>query len=157
MSIRPHTLPSPSTEACIAEFAAALPSSSLPPSVSPPPENIKQNNETMTTINQGMSFTEVEQIIAQQVANIIETIGIYETKTSMARESMNQVKQQEVLRAKQRPLVVKQKAKVTCYECGMLGHYKSNCPMCKFQNRVNKYWKEKALGDSSVVANNVDV
>ncbi|GKA32952.1 hypothetical protein Tco_0719319 [Tanacetum coccineum] len=41
MSIRPHTLPSPSTEACIAEFAAALPSSSLPPSVSPPPENIK--------------------------------------------------------------------------------------------------------------------
>ncbi|GJV96521.1 retrotransposon protein, putative, ty3-gypsy subclass [Tanacetum coccineum] len=40
MSIRPHTLPSPSTEACIAEFAAALPSSSLPPSVSPPPENI---------------------------------------------------------------------------------------------------------------------
>ncbi|GKA32953.1 putative reverse transcriptase domain-containing protein [Tanacetum coccineum] len=44
----------------------------------------------MTTINQRMSFTEVEQIIAQQVANIIETIDIYETKTSMARESMNQ-------------------------------------------------------------------
>ncbi|GJR04689.1 hypothetical protein Tco_0527673 [Tanacetum coccineum] len=41
MSIRPHTPPSPSTEACIAEFAVALPSSSLPPSVSPPPENIK--------------------------------------------------------------------------------------------------------------------
>ncbi|GJR29658.1 hypothetical protein Tco_1105890 [Tanacetum coccineum] len=41
MSVRPYSPPSPSTEACIAEFAAALPSSSLPPSVSPPPENIK--------------------------------------------------------------------------------------------------------------------
>ncbi|GKB52255.1 reverse transcriptase domain-containing protein [Tanacetum coccineum] len=34
-----------------------------------------------------------------------------------------------VLRAKQRPSVVKQKAEVTCYECGMLGHYKSDCLM----------------------------
>ncbi|GJX50237.1 hypothetical protein Tco_0277082 [Tanacetum coccineum] len=49
----------------------------------------------MTTINQGMSFTEVEQIIAQRVANAIETIAIYETKTRMARESMNQIKQKE--------------------------------------------------------------
>nr|GEV83930.1 hypothetical protein [Tanacetum cinerariifolium] len=62
-----------------------------------------------------------------------------------------------ILRAKQRPLVAKQKAKVTCYECGLLGNYKSNCPMWKFQKRVNKYWKEKALRDSSIIANNVDV
>ncbi|GKB18280.1 hypothetical protein Tco_0852203 [Tanacetum coccineum] len=41
MSVRPHTPPSPSAEACIAKFATALPSSSVPPSVSPPPENIK--------------------------------------------------------------------------------------------------------------------
>ncbi|GKB51404.1 hypothetical protein Tco_0902157 [Tanacetum coccineum] len=41
MSVQPYSPPSPSIEACIAEFAAALPSSSLPPSVSPPPENIK--------------------------------------------------------------------------------------------------------------------
>ncbi|GKB59530.1 putative reverse transcriptase domain-containing protein [Tanacetum coccineum] len=38
---------------------------------------------------------EVEQIIAQRVANAIETIAIYETKTRMARESTNQIKQQE--------------------------------------------------------------
>ncbi|GJZ93350.1 hypothetical protein Tco_0665415 [Tanacetum coccineum] len=49
----------------------------------------------MTTTKQGMSFAEVEQIIAQRVANAIETIAIYETKTRMARESMNQIKQQE--------------------------------------------------------------
>ncbi|GJS85426.1 hypothetical protein Tco_0098540 [Tanacetum coccineum] len=49
----------------------------------------------MTTTKQGMSFAEVEQIIAQRVANAIETIAIYETKTRMARESTNQIKQQE--------------------------------------------------------------
>ncbi|GJZ08748.1 putative reverse transcriptase domain-containing protein [Tanacetum coccineum] len=49
----------------------------------------------MTTTKQGMSFAEVEQIIAQRVANTIETIAIYETKIRMARESMNQIKQQE--------------------------------------------------------------
>ncbi|GJX89761.1 putative reverse transcriptase domain-containing protein [Tanacetum coccineum] len=180
-----------------------------------------------------MSFAEVEQIIAQRVANVIETIAVYETKTRMARESMNQIKQKEeriaentnnkrkwegdhkgsssqqqnkepkvirahtagpsnkevyagnlplcnkctfyhtgpcaakcgnckrfghqtrycrtpVLRAKQSPSVAKQKAEVTCYECGMLGHYKSKCLKWKFHKRVNGYWKEKALGDSSV-------
>ncbi|GJU00467.1 reverse transcriptase domain-containing protein [Tanacetum coccineum] len=33
-----------------------------------------------------------------------------------------------VSRAKQRPSLAKQKAEVTCYECGRLGHYKSDCP-----------------------------
>nr|GEW73521.1 putative reverse transcriptase domain-containing protein [Tanacetum cinerariifolium] len=42
-----------------------------------------------------MSLAEVEQIIAQRVANAIETIAIYETKTRMARESTNQTRQQE--------------------------------------------------------------
>ncbi|GKC85490.1 putative reverse transcriptase domain-containing protein [Tanacetum coccineum] len=121
------------------------------------------------------------------------------TKTRMARESMNQIKQQEekiaedtsnkrkwegddkgsssqkqnkepkVIRAHTTgpsnkegyagnlPLLAKQKVEVTCYECGMLRHYKSKCPKWKFQKPVNKYWKEKALRDSSVVANNVDV
>nr|GEU97913.1 hypothetical protein [Tanacetum cinerariifolium] len=37
-----------------------------------------------------------------------------------------------VLRAKQSPSVAKQKAKVTCYECGVLGHFKSDCPKWKF-------------------------
>ncbi|GJZ75048.1 putative ribonuclease H-like domain-containing protein [Tanacetum coccineum] len=49
----------------------------------------------MSTTNQGMSFVEIEQIVAERVANAIETIAIYETKTRMARESMSQTKQQK--------------------------------------------------------------
>ncbi|GJY34273.1 reverse transcriptase domain-containing protein [Tanacetum coccineum] len=50
---------------------------------------------TMTTTNQGMRFVEIEQIVAQRVANAIETIAIYETKTRMTRESMCQTKHQK--------------------------------------------------------------
>ncbi|GJW03461.1 hypothetical protein Tco_1562317 [Tanacetum coccineum] len=38
----------------------------------------------MTTVNQGMSVEEIEQVVAQRVGNAIEAIAIYETKTSMA-------------------------------------------------------------------------
>ncbi|GJR93251.1 putative reverse transcriptase domain-containing protein [Tanacetum coccineum] len=41
----------------------------------------------MATVNQGMSVEEIEQIVAQRVANAIEAIAIY--------ESINQTKQQE--------------------------------------------------------------
>nr|GEZ71347.1 hypothetical protein [Tanacetum cinerariifolium]GEZ71369.1 hypothetical protein [Tanacetum cinerariifolium] len=44
-----------------------------------------------------------------------------------------------VLIAKQSPSVAKQKPEVTCYECGMQGHYKSKCPKWKFQKHVNEY------------------
>ncbi|GJR93729.1 hypothetical protein Tco_0265903 [Tanacetum coccineum] len=49
----------------------------------------------MTTVNQGMSVEEIERVIAQQVANAIEDIAIYETKTNMAHKSVSQTKQQE--------------------------------------------------------------
>ncbi|GJY16303.1 hypothetical protein Tco_0386725 [Tanacetum coccineum] len=49
----------------------------------------------MTTTKQGMSFVKVKHIIAQRVANAIKTFAIYERKTRMARESMNQIKQRE--------------------------------------------------------------
>ncbi|GJX54369.1 hypothetical protein Tco_0282738 [Tanacetum coccineum] len=62
-----------------------------------------------------------------------------------------------VLRAKQRPSVAKQKAKVTYYECGRLEHYKNGCPEWKNQNQVNKQWNGKTCGDSSVMANNINV
>ncbi|GJW33215.1 putative reverse transcriptase domain-containing protein [Tanacetum coccineum] len=42
--------------------------------------------ESMTTINQGMSVE--ERVVAQRVANAIEAIAIYDTKTNMARKSM---------------------------------------------------------------------
>ncbi|GJR37517.1 hypothetical protein Tco_1213201 [Tanacetum coccineum] len=49
----------------------------------------------MTTVNQGMSAKEIEQVVAQRVANAIEAIAIYEIKTNMARKSMSQTKREE--------------------------------------------------------------
>ncbi|GJU36543.1 hypothetical protein Tco_1184897 [Tanacetum coccineum] len=49
----------------------------------------------MTTINQGMSVEEIERVVAQRVANAIEAIAIYETKTNIARKSIFQTKQQK--------------------------------------------------------------
>ncbi|GJR31420.1 hypothetical protein Tco_1107652 [Tanacetum coccineum] len=51
--------------------------------------------ETMTTVNQGISVEEIERIVAQRVANAIEAIAIYETKTNMVRKSVIQTKRQE--------------------------------------------------------------
>nr|GEW70928.1 hypothetical protein [Tanacetum cinerariifolium] len=51
--------------------------------------------ETMTTVNQGMSIEEIERVVAQRVANAIEAIAIYETKTSLAHKSMSQTERQE--------------------------------------------------------------
>ncbi|GJY73414.1 putative reverse transcriptase domain-containing protein [Tanacetum coccineum] len=51
--------------------------------------------ETMTTVNQSMSIKEIERVVAQRVANVIEAIAIYETKTNMAHKSMIQTEQQE--------------------------------------------------------------
>ncbi|GJR37743.1 putative reverse transcriptase domain-containing protein [Tanacetum coccineum] len=48
----------------------------------------------MTTANQGISVVEIVQIVAQRVANAIEAIAIYETKTSLARMAMSQTKWQ---------------------------------------------------------------
>nr|GFA87750.1 hypothetical protein [Tanacetum cinerariifolium] len=42
-----------------------------------------------------MSVEEIEQVVAQRVANAIEAIAIYETKTNLARKSMSQTKRQE--------------------------------------------------------------
>ncbi|GKD11380.1 hypothetical protein Tco_1191065, partial [Tanacetum coccineum] len=49
---------------------------------------------TMSTTGQGMSFAEIEQIVAQRVTNAIEAIAIYETKTRVARDSIDQVARQ---------------------------------------------------------------
>ncbi|GJY93649.1 hypothetical protein Tco_0509431 [Tanacetum coccineum] len=49
----------------------------------------------MTTVSQGMSVEEIEQVVAQRVANAIKAIAIYETKTNMARKSMSQTKREE--------------------------------------------------------------
>ncbi|GJV46302.1 hypothetical protein Tco_1430838 [Tanacetum coccineum] len=49
----------------------------------------------MTTVNQGMSVKEIERVVAQRVANAIEAIAIYETKTNMALNSVSQAKRKE--------------------------------------------------------------
>nr|GFC86405.1 hypothetical protein [Tanacetum cinerariifolium] len=51
--------------------------------------------ETMATINLGMSVEEIERVVAQRVANAIEAIAIYETKTNLTRKSMSQTKRQK--------------------------------------------------------------
>ncbi|GJV97385.1 reverse transcriptase domain-containing protein [Tanacetum coccineum] len=60
-------------------------------------------------------------------------------------------------KAKPRPSVAKQKAEVTCYKCGNLGHYRRKCPLLKFLNHVDKYWEEKAREDSNVTASNANI
>nr|GFB10586.1 hypothetical protein [Tanacetum cinerariifolium] len=42
-----------------------------------------------------MSVEEIEQVVAQRVANAIEAIAMYETKTNLARKSISQTEQQE--------------------------------------------------------------
>ncbi|GJY02967.1 hypothetical protein Tco_0361119 [Tanacetum coccineum] len=54
----------------------------------------------MSTTYQGMSFAEIDQIVAQRVANVIEAIAIYEAKTRMACDLMNWVEQQKEKLAK---------------------------------------------------------
>ncbi|GKB55261.1 hypothetical protein Tco_0906014 [Tanacetum coccineum] len=49
----------------------------------------------MLATRQGMSSKEMERVVAQRVANAIEAIVIYETKTRMARDLMNQVIREE--------------------------------------------------------------
>nr|GEZ29157.1 hypothetical protein [Tanacetum cinerariifolium] len=49
----------------------------------------------MTTVNQGLSIEEIKQVVAQRVANAIEAIAIYETKTNLARKSMSQTERQK--------------------------------------------------------------
>ncbi|GJS23486.1 reverse transcriptase domain-containing protein [Tanacetum coccineum] len=54
------------------------------------------------------------------------------------------------------PTAARNQRTLTCYECGSLGHYKSNCPIVRFQNRVDMYWKGKAYEDSSVTTSNIN-
>ncbi|GJX32836.1 reverse transcriptase domain-containing protein [Tanacetum coccineum] len=61
-----------------------------------------------------------------------------------------------VLKMTQRPLVAKQKPKVTCYECGKPGHFRSDCLNLKNQNQVSQNWKGKACGNYNFVKDNAD-
>nr|GEY47804.1 hypothetical protein [Tanacetum cinerariifolium] len=49
----------------------------------------------MTTVNQGMSVEEIKRVVAQRVANAIEAIAIYETKTNITLKSISQTERQK--------------------------------------------------------------
>ncbi|GJV25492.1 hypothetical protein Tco_1378187 [Tanacetum coccineum] len=87
--------------------------------------------EMMTTVNQRMSVEEIERVVAQRVVNAIEAIAIYETKTNMARNHNRQctVKFENCKKVDHM---------TQDYECGSLRHFKSECPIVKFQKRVDK-------------------
>nr|GFA48383.1 hypothetical protein [Tanacetum cinerariifolium] len=96
----------------------------------------------MTTVNQGISIKEIERVIAQRLANAIEAIAIYETKTNLARKSMSQTKRQKekvghIIQNCRTPATAKNQRTCTCYECGSLRHYKSEYPIVKSHKRVD--------------------
>nr|GEX41585.1 hypothetical protein [Tanacetum cinerariifolium] len=100
------------------------------------------------------------RVVAQRLANAIEAIAIYEMKTNLARKSMSQTERQEEKVAEnasnkrkwesnhngslsqktkdiRTPATAKNQRTRTCYECGNLRHYKSECPIVKFHKRVD--------------------
>nr|GEZ59071.1 hypothetical protein [Tanacetum cinerariifolium] len=76
----------------------------------------------------------------KRVANAIEAIAIYETKTNLAHKSMSQTERQEE------------------EEVGSLGHYKSECPIVKFHEHVDmihgrmRASKPKTMQDAMEIA-----
>ncbi|GJY65782.1 hypothetical protein Tco_0468020 [Tanacetum coccineum] len=97
-----------------------------------------------TTVDQGMSVEEIERVIAERVANAIEAIAIYETKTNMARKSISQTKQQECKVAENANNKRKWEARnpnklmPVMSVASLRQHFKSECPIVKFQKRVDK-------------------
>nr|GEW33404.1 hypothetical protein [Tanacetum cinerariifolium] len=86
-----------------------------------------------------MSVEEIERVVAQRVANVIEAISIYETKTNLACKSKSQTERQEekvAENASNKRNWENQRTR-TCYECRSLGHYKSECPIVKFHKHVD--------------------
>ncbi|GJT52556.1 reverse transcriptase domain-containing protein [Tanacetum coccineum] len=86
-------------------------------------------------------------------------IGLYAARCDNCKWRGHQAKDCRISgpKAKPRPLMAKLKTEVTCYECGELGHYKRDCPIVKLQNRMDKYWKGKACGDSSATTSNINI
>ncbi|GJY74553.1 reverse transcriptase domain-containing protein [Tanacetum coccineum] len=118
--------------------------------------------ETMTTVDQGMSVEEIERVVAQRVANAIEAIAIKsisqtEQQECKVAENANNKRKWEgnhngqctvkggnckkvghMTRECRNPTAARNQRTHTCYKCGSLRHFKSKCPIVKFQKRVNK-------------------
>nr|GEW79898.1 hypothetical protein [Tanacetum cinerariifolium] len=139
----------------------------------------------MTTVNQGMSVEEIEQVVAQRMDNAIQGIAIYETKTILAHKSMSQTERQEekvpenasnkrkwesnhngslsqqnkghkcgnykkvghIIQNCRTPATAKNQQTRTCYKCGSLRHYKSECPIVKFHKRMDMIHEREKFPD----------
>ncbi|GJU62746.1 putative reverse transcriptase domain-containing protein [Tanacetum coccineum] len=55
-----------------------------------------------------------------------------------------------VLKERKRSVVSGKKAEVICYGCGGLGHYKRNCLIVKFQNRVDMRYDQEGYTKGEV-------
>nr|GFA33085.1 hypothetical protein [Tanacetum cinerariifolium] len=91
--------------------------------------------EMMTTVNQRMSIEEIVRVVAQRVANAIEAIAIYETKTNLAYKNCKKVG--HIIQNCRTPATAKNQRTSTCCECGSLRHYKSKCPIVKFHKHID--------------------
>ncbi|GJS96932.1 hypothetical protein Tco_0803900 [Tanacetum coccineum] len=91
---------------------------------------------------------EIEQVVAQRVANAIEAIAIYETKTNMARNHKWQctgkfgiarrLTTHHLAQDCRNPAAARNQQTHACYECGSLRHFQDDVPIVKFQKRVDK-------------------
>ncbi|GJW53806.1 putative reverse transcriptase domain-containing protein [Tanacetum coccineum] len=102
--------------------------------------------ETMTTVNQGMSVEEIEQVVAQRVANAIEAIAIYEPKPNMAGKNCKKVG--PMTQECRNPTAARNQRTHTCYECGSMGHFKNKYPIVKFRKACEQ--KSSTLSECQV-------
>ncbi|GJY48248.1 reverse transcriptase domain-containing protein [Tanacetum coccineum] len=61
-----------------------------------------------------------------------------------------------VLETTQRVPIANQKPAIIYFGCDAQGHFRSDCPKLKNQNRMNQIWKEKAHRNSNVVKDKTD-
>ncbi|GJV78725.1 putative reverse transcriptase domain-containing protein [Tanacetum coccineum] len=119
-------------DAGITEFAAALPSSS------PPPENVESLKDNIRTkTNMAHSQTEQQECkVADNTNNKRKWEGNHNGKYTV--KGGNCKKVGHMTRECRNPTAARNQRTHTCYECGSLRHFKSKCPIVKFQKRVNK-------------------
>nr|GEV19645.1 putative reverse transcriptase domain-containing protein [Tanacetum cinerariifolium] len=95
----------------------------------------------MSTARQGVSLMEIEQIIAQRVTNAIEAITIYEVRTRVNRNSMDQV--------------ARQGAKVIAYASRQLKIHENNYATHDLELSAvvfaTKTWRHYLYGTKSVI------
>nr|GEY91099.1 putative reverse transcriptase domain-containing protein [Tanacetum cinerariifolium] len=105
----------------------------------------------MSTARQGMSSMEIEHIIAQRVTNAIEAIAIYEARTHVTRDSVDQVARQGAKVEKACAAGPNNKRGYagkfpSCNKCKL--HHAGTCPVkCKKCQKVGhheKYYRVRA-------------